>query len=132
MVEKWDYSTSDTAQTRRTGQTFDALQAGYRHPAPWRVAGPQLTVGGRIVSPMTQVRETKQKRIDAEDQGPRHKGSVIPAASAGRCPAGRSSGPPRLSESFNPIQGRTRQWNLSSHEFIRMTVAWCNSKSIER
>jgi hypothetical protein len=28
MVEKRDRSTSDTAQTRRTGQTFDASQAG--------------------------------------------------------------------------------------------------------
>jgi hypothetical protein len=30
MVEKRDRSTSDTAQTRRTSQTFDAFQAGDR------------------------------------------------------------------------------------------------------
>src|SRR5258708_935069 len=30
MVEKQDRSTSDTAQTRRTSQTFDAFQAGDR------------------------------------------------------------------------------------------------------
>jgi hypothetical protein len=30
MVEKRDRSTSDMAQTRRTGQTFDAFQAGDR------------------------------------------------------------------------------------------------------
>ena len=30
MVEKRDRSTSDTAQIRRTGQTFDAFQAGDR------------------------------------------------------------------------------------------------------
>ena len=65
MVEKPGRSTSDSAQTRRTGQTFDAYQAGHRHPAPWQVAGSQLTVGGRIASRMTQVRETKQKTIDA-------------------------------------------------------------------
>jgi hypothetical protein len=30
MAEKRDRSTSDMAQTRRTGQTFDAFQAGDR------------------------------------------------------------------------------------------------------
>ncbi len=63
MVEKRDRSTSDTAQTRRTGQTFDAVQAGDRRLSAAHFedgygafpAGSPPWLGGRAISSGTEL-----------------------------------------------------------------------------
>jgi len=78
------------------------------------------------------VKLRKKPSGEAKRIWPRRKGSVIPAASDGRYPAGSSSGPTRLSESFKVTRGRNRGWKLSSREFIRKTANACSSKSTKR